>query len=76
MQRQVRCWKRIQVEVTVVPSQRGGDRRLRNIAGILRVTGAGVDRAEVERWATVLGYLDIWHQAINFTDRRETLEKV
>ena len=38
----------------------GGDRHLRDIAGILRVTGEGVDRAEVERWATKLGYLEIW----------------
>lgn len=38
----------------------GGDRHLRDITGILRVTGEGVDRAEVERWATKLGYLEIW----------------
>lgn len=38
----------------------GGDRHLRDIAGILRVTGEGVDRAEVERWARHLGYLEIW----------------
>jgi hypothetical protein len=36
----------------------GGDRHLRDIAGILRVTGDGVSRAEVERWAIKLGYLD------------------
>jgi hypothetical protein len=42
----------------------GGDRHLRDIAGILRVTGAGVDRAEVERWASQLGYLEIWQQIV------------
>ncbi len=46
----------------------GGDRHLRDIAGILRVTGEGVDRAEVERWATKLGYLDIWHQILAKVD--------
>ncbi len=29
----------------------GGERHLRDIAGILRVTGDGVDRADVTRWA-------------------------
>jgi hypothetical protein len=46
----------------------GGDRHLRDIAGILRVTGEGVDRAEVERWATKLGYLEIWHQIVAKVD--------
>jgi predicted nucleotidyltransferase len=46
----------------------GGDRHLRDIAGILRVTGAGVDRAEVERWARQLGYLEIWQQIVQKVD--------
>ena len=46
----------------------GGDRHLRDIAGILRVTGEGVDRAEVERWATKLGYLEVWHQIVAKVD--------
>ncbi len=46
----------------------GGDRHLRDIAGILRVTGDGVDRAEVERWATKLGYLEIWQQIVAKVD--------
>ncbi len=48
-----------------------GDRHLRDIAGILRVTGEGVDREEVERWAQELGYLDIWRvilQKVNAPD--------
>jgi hypothetical protein len=49
-------------------SEGGGDRHLRDIAGILRVTGAGVDRAEVERWATKLGYLEIWQQILEKVD--------
>jgi hypothetical protein len=46
----------------------GGDRHLRDIAGILRVTGDGVSRAEVERWATKLGYLEIWQQIVAKVD--------
>jgi hypothetical protein len=49
-------------------SEGGGDRHLRDIAGILRVTGEGVDRAEVERWAAKLGYLEIWHQILAKVD--------
>ena len=49
----------------------GGDRHLRDIAGILRVTGAGVDRPEVERWARELGYLDIWQQIVAKADAPE-----
>ena len=46
----------------------GGDRHLRDIAGILRVTGNGVDRAEVERWAARLGYMEIWQQIVAKVD--------
>jgi hypothetical protein len=49
-------------------SEGGGDRHLRDIAGILRVTGAGVDRAEVERWARELGYLEIWQEIVAKVD--------
>lgn len=46
----------------------GGDRHLRDIAGILRVTGDGVDRAEVERWARQLGYLEVWEAILETVD--------
>ena len=49
-------------------SEGGGDRHLRDIAGILRVTGDGVDRAEVERWARELGNLDTWQQVVAKAD--------
>ena len=49
-------------------SEGGGDRHLRDIAGILRVTGEGVDRAEVERWARQLGYLEIWEAILTKVD--------
>jgi hypothetical protein len=46
----------------------GGDRHLRDIAGILRVTGEGVNRTEVERWAARLGYLEIRQQIVAKVD--------
>jgi hypothetical protein len=49
-------------------SEGGGDRHLRDIAGILRVTGDGVNRAEVELWAGKLGYLEIWQQILAKVD--------
>ena len=49
-------------------SEGGGDRHLRDIAGILRVTGDGVDRSEVERWARQLGYLEIWNAVVEAVD--------
>jgi hypothetical protein len=49
-------------------SEGGGDRHLRDITGILRVTGEGVNREEVERWVTRLGYLRIWQQIVANVD--------
>jgi hypothetical protein len=37
-------------------------------SGTLRVTGAGVDHAEVERWARQLGYLEIWQRIVLMVD--------
>jgi hypothetical protein len=41
-------------------SEGGSDKHLRDILGILRVSGAQVDRAEVQRWADALGLSPIW----------------
>ena len=49
-------------------SEGGSDRHLRDIDGILRVTGDGVDRSEVERWARQLGYLEIWQAIVEKVD--------
>jgi hypothetical protein len=54
-------------------SEGGGDRHLRDIAGILRVTGDGVNRAEVELWAGKLGYLEIWQQILAKVDAPDPL---
>jgi len=49
-------------------SEGSGDRHLRDIAGILRISGARVDRSEVEHWAKELGYLEIWRQVMAMAD--------
>lgn len=41
----------------------GSEKHLRDITGILKVSGDQVDRAYVARWAAELGVMDIW-QAI------------
>jgi len=67
----VEALERMQVPYVIVGSIAsigGGDRHLRDIAGILRVTGDSVDRAEVERWAARLGYLGIWQQIVAKVD--------
>ena len=43
----------------------GSEKHLRDIAGILRVTGDGVDRDAVGRWADQLGYTPIWHAILD-----------
>jgi hypothetical protein len=49
-------------------SEGGGDRHLRDIAGILRVTGPGVDRTDIERWAKEIGCLDVWQAVLTKVD--------
>jgi hypothetical protein len=49
-------------------SDGAGDHHLRDIAGILRVTGVGVDRDYVERWADDLGYWEAWQKAVALAD--------
>jgi hypothetical protein len=49
-------------------SEGGGERHLRDIAGILRVSSDKVDRNEIERWARELGYLEIWRQVAAMAD--------
>jgi hypothetical protein len=41
----------------------GWDKHLRDIAGVLRISGRDIDRAYIDRWATSLGLTGIW-QAI------------
>ncbi len=39
------------------------ERQLRDVRGILAVTGEGVDRSYVERWVTALHLEDVWERA-------------
>jgi hypothetical protein len=43
----------------------GSEKHLRDIAGILRVSGDLVDRAAVARWAAELGYTPIWQAVLD-----------
>jgi len=49
-------------------SEGGGERHLRDIAGILRVSGASVDRTKIEYWVNELGYLQSWRKVAALSD--------
>ena len=49
-------------------SEGGGDRHLRDITGILRISGERVNRNEIEHWAKERGYLEIWRQVTAMVD--------
>ena len=38
----------------------GSERQLDDVAGILQVSGARLDRAYIDKWAAVLGVTDLW----------------
>ena len=42
----------------------GSEKHLRDITGILRISGAAVDRADIGRWAEKLGYSEIWQAVL------------
>lgn len=50
----------------------GSDKHLRDIAGVLRVSGDQVDRATVARWAAALGYSDVWEAVLRSVDTPTT----
>jgi hypothetical protein len=52
----------------------GGDRHLRDIAGILRVSGSDVNREVIEYWAGRLGHLDLWRQVVAKIDGTDKTE--
>ncbi len=49
-------------------SEGGGERPLPDIAGILRISGGRVNRAEVEHWVKELGYLETWRHVAAMAD--------
>jgi hypothetical protein len=42
----------------------GSDKHLRDIAGMLRMTEADLDRGYIERWADALGYRAAWDAVV------------
>jgi len=43
----------------------GSDKHLRDIAGVLRIQGAAIDRVYIETWAAKLGVTDVWQAVQN-----------
>ncbi len=41
----------------------GSAKHLRDIAGVLKISGARVDFAAIDRWAAELGLADVWNEA-------------
>jgi hypothetical protein len=48
------------------------DKHLRDIAGVLRITGEAVDRAYVGEWAERLGLSEIWNAVITKVDGKQS----
>ena len=46
----------------------GSEKHLRDIAGILRISGDQVDRGDVSAWAAKLGYTEIWNAILKKVD--------
>lgn len=42
----------------------GSERQMEDVAGILAVSGARLDRAYIEKWAEALGVADLWRQVV------------
>jgi hypothetical protein len=46
----------------------GSEKHLRDITGILKISGAEVDRRYIESWASRLGVTDIWEKVLHRLD--------
>ena len=46
------------------PKAGGSERQLDDVAGILQVSGARLDRAYIDKWAVVLGVADLWQASV------------
>ncbi|MBI4288544.1 MAG: hypothetical protein HY671_08975 [Chloroflexi bacterium] len=42
----------------------GSEKHLRDVTGIISVSGGQIDRAHITKWATRLGLLDIWNAVL------------
>ena len=48
----------------------GSQRQLADVAGVLEVWGASLDRGYVERWAAELGVTDLWRRLTSYSAPR------
>jgi len=48
----------------------GSEKHLRDIAGILKISGDAVDRSYITTWAQTLGVLDVWQEVCARADKR------
>jgi len=46
----------------------GSEKHLRDITGVLRISGAHLDRAYIEQWADRLAVADIWEEVLRRTE--------
>jgi hypothetical protein len=49
----------------------GGERHLRDITAMLNISGSLINREDITRWATELGYLELWNKVIEKADAPE-----
>lgn len=49
--------------------QGGSDKHLRDIAGVLRIVGAQLDRGYIREWAERLRVSDLWREVHDELDR-------
>ena len=49
----------------------GSEKNLRDIAGIVKVSGKELDSAYIERWASRKGILEIWQAILSKARQRE-----
>jgi hypothetical protein len=49
----------------------GSEKHLRDITGIIKVSGADVDRQYIEGWAKQLGLTDVWEAILKRLDEKK-----
>ena len=49
----------------------GSDKRLRDIAGVLKANAGGIDTAYIEQWAATLDVTDVWRTILARLDRQD-----
>jgi hypothetical protein len=55
-------------ELLRIANEGGSDSHLRDITGIMRISGTDVDRDYIASWATRLGVLEVWEAILRRLD--------